>query len=83
MCFLSEVSLEATSHGIQVLGGHGYVKDYGLEQEYRDTRITAIYEGTTGIQGLDLLGRKILGSGGKILEPLAEEIGKISLNPMA
>ena len=78
--FLSEVSLEATSHGIQVLGGHGYVKDYGLEQEYRDTRITAIYEGTTGIQGLDLLGRKILGSGGKILEPLAEEIRTFCTN---
>ncbi|MEL7400725.1 MAG: acyl-CoA dehydrogenase C-terminal domain-containing protein, partial [Pseudomonadota bacterium] len=72
--FLSEVSMEATTHGVQVLGGHGFIKEWGLEQEYRDTRITAIYEGTTGIQGLDLLGRKILASGGKILEPLVQEI---------
>jgi alkylation response protein AidB-like acyl-CoA dehydrogenase len=72
--FLSEASLEVTSHGIQILGGHGFIKDSGLEQEYRDTRITAIYEGTTGIQGLDLLGRKILGSGGKVLEPFIKEI---------
>ena len=72
--FLSEVSMEATTHGVQVLGGHGFIKEWGLEQEYRDTRITAIYEGTTGIQGLDLLGRKILATGGKILEPLVQEI---------
>lgn len=72
--FLSEVSMEATTHGVQVLGGHGFIKEWGLEQEYRDTRITAIYEGTTGIQGLDLLGRKIIATGGKILEPLVEEI---------
>jgi alkylation response protein AidB-like acyl-CoA dehydrogenase len=78
--FLSEVSLEATSYGIQILGGHGFIKESGLEQEYRDTRITAIYEGTTGIQGLDLLGRKILGSGGKILEPFVEEIRNFCTN---
>ena len=72
--FLSEVSMEATTYGVQVLGGHGFIKEWGLEQEYRDTRITAIYEGTTGIQGLDLLGRKILATGGKILEPLVQEI---------
>lgn len=72
--FLSEVSMEATTHGVQVLGGHGFIREWGLEQEYRDTRITAIYEGTTGIQGLDLLGRKIIATGGKILEPLVAEI---------
>ena len=44
--FLSEVSLEATAHGVQVFGGHGFIKEWGQEQEYRDTRITAIYEGT-------------------------------------
>ena len=48
--------------------------EWGLEQEYRDTRITAIYEGTNTIQALDLLGRKILMSGGKILEPFLTEI---------
>jgi alkylation response protein AidB-like acyl-CoA dehydrogenase len=67
--FISEISIECTSLGVQLLGGHGYVQEWGQEQHSRDTRITALYEGTTGIQGLDLLGRKILGSGGTIIEP--------------
>lgn len=67
--FLSEVCQEATSYGVQIFGGHGYVKDNHQEQHLRDARITSIYEGTTGIQGLDLLGRKILASRGKALEP--------------
>lgn len=66
--FLSEVCLEATSYGIQVFGGHGYIKEWGQERHFRDARITAIYEGTSGIQGLDLLGRKILASQGKMLQ---------------
>ncbi len=72
--FLSELSLEATNYGIQVLGGHGFVKEWGMEQEVRDARISQLYEGTTGIQGLDLLGRKILGSRGKVLKPLVKEV---------
>ncbi len=72
--FLTEMSLEVTQHGVQVLGGHGFISEWGLEQDYRDTRITAIYEGTNAIQGLDLLGRKILGSGGAILTPFIAEI---------
>ncbi len=72
--FLTEISLEATSHGVQILGGHGFIKEWGMEQEYRDARITAIYEGTNGIQALDLLGRKILPSGGKILAPFMRRI---------
>ncbi|WP_372783456.1 acyl-CoA dehydrogenase C-terminal domain-containing protein [Litorivivens sp.] len=72
--FLTEVSMEATQNGLQVLGGHGFIREWGLEQEYRDTHITAIYEGTNTIQALDLLGRKILASGGKILEPFVAEI---------
>jgi alkylation response protein AidB-like acyl-CoA dehydrogenase len=67
--FISEVSQEATGYGIQILGGHGFIRESGLEQEYRDTRITTIYEGTTGIQGLDLLGRKILASKGEVMLP--------------
>jgi len=67
--FLSEVSQEATSYGIQILGGHGYITEWGQEQRFRDTRITAIYEGTSGIQGLDLLGRKILASRGEVMTP--------------
>jgi len=70
--FLSELSLEATSNGVQVLGGHGFISEWGQEQHYRDTRITAIYEGTNSIQGLDLLGRKILASDGKVMAPFVE-----------
>jgi alkylation response protein AidB-like acyl-CoA dehydrogenase len=72
--FLTETGIEAANNGIQVLGGHGYINEWGMEQIARDVRITTIYEGTTGIQGLDLLGRKILASGGKLLEPFVAEI---------
>ncbi|MFT4047437.1 MAG: acyl-CoA dehydrogenase C-terminal domain-containing protein [Solimonas sp.] len=58
--FLTEVGLEAANHGIQVFGGHGYIKEHGMEQIARDARIATLYEGTTGIQALDLLGRKVL-----------------------
>lgn len=59
---VSEWATEATDLGLQVMGGHGYVVDSGMEQRVRDARVTRIYEGTTGIQGLDLLGRKVLGA---------------------
>lgn len=72
--FLTEISLEATTYGVQVLGGHGYIREWGLEQEYRDTRITAIYEGTNGIQALDLLGRKILATGGEVMHSFIEQL---------
>ena len=72
--FLSETSLEATNYGIQVLGGHGFIKEWGMEQEVRDARISQLYEGTTGIQGLDLLGRKILGTRGKVMKPLLKQV---------
>jgi alkylation response protein AidB-like acyl-CoA dehydrogenase len=58
---LTELAIECTSHAIQVLGGHGYIREWGIEQLMRDARITTIYEGTTQIQALDLLGRKIMG----------------------
>jgi hypothetical protein len=51
---------EAASLGMQVFGGHGYIREHGMEQIARDTRIATLYEGTTGIQALDLLGRKVL-----------------------
>lgn len=57
---LTELSNECTYHAVQILGGHGYIAEWGLEQFARDARITTIYEGTTQIQALDLLGRKIL-----------------------
>ena len=58
--FLTETGLESASLAIQVHGGHGYIRDNGVEQSYRDGRIATLYEGTTGIQALDLLGRKVL-----------------------
>ena len=57
---LTELSFESVNHAVQVFGGHGYIRETGVEQFVRDARITMIYEGTTQIQGLDLLGRKIL-----------------------
>ncbi len=58
--FMTEAGHEATNLGIQVLGGHGFIGEWGLEQFARDVRITQIYEGTNGIQALDFLGRKVL-----------------------
>jgi alkylation response protein AidB-like acyl-CoA dehydrogenase len=66
--FLTEISLEAAYNGMQVYGGHGYVNEWGMEQIYRDTRVATMYEGTTGIQALDLLGRKILMTQGASLK---------------
>jgi hypothetical protein len=72
--FLTELGLECTSHGVQVFGGHGFIKEWGMEQLMRDTKISCLYEGTTGIQALDLLARKVLGSKGEILKPFGAEI---------
>jgi alkylation response protein AidB-like acyl-CoA dehydrogenase len=62
----SEFALAANDIAIQVHGGYGYTRDFDVEQLYRDNRLNPIHEGTTGIQALDLLGRKILKDGGKI-----------------
>lgn len=72
--FLTELGLECTSHGVQVFGGHGFIKEWGMEQLMRDTKISCLYEGTTGIQALDLLARKILGSKGELIKPFAAEV---------
>ena len=58
--FLTELGQESANHGLQIFGGHGFIKEWGMEQIVRDTRISTLYEGTTGIQALDLLGRKVL-----------------------
>ncbi len=58
--FLTELGYEAANHGVQVYGGHGFIKEWGMEQIIRDTQIAKLYEGTTGVQALDLLGRKVL-----------------------
>lgn len=70
----SEAGIRSISNGLQVLGGYGYVKDFPLEQYFRDIRIMAIYEGTTGIQSQDLLGRKVTMAEGKMLHLLMAEI---------
>ncbi|MDX2418664.1 MAG: acyl-CoA dehydrogenase C-terminal domain-containing protein [Xanthomonadales bacterium] len=72
--FLTEAGFESANHGLQVFGGHGYVREWGLEQVVRDARISTLYEGTTGIQALDLLARKILLQRGKSLKAFSKEI---------
>ena len=66
--FLTETGFEAANHGVQVFGGHGFIAEWGMEQIVRDTRISMLYEGTTGIQALDLLGRKVLMTQGASLK---------------
>ncbi len=72
----SEYGLLAASNGVQVLGGYGFTVDFPLEQLYRDIRITSIYEGTTTIQAMDLVGRKFTAQNGKALMILMEKINK-------
>ena len=70
----SEMGLLSISAGLQCLGGSGYCDDYPLEQYYRDARIHPIHEGTTGIHGLDLLGRKVMMRGGKAYKLYLKEV---------
>lgn len=73
--FLTELAIEATKHGQQIYGGHGYIKEWGMEQIARDARIGTLYEGTTGVQALDLLGRKVLMNGrGKAVRDYTAQI---------
>ncbi len=72
----SEYGLLAASNGVQVLGGYGFTVDFPQQQFLRDIRITSIYEGTTTIQSMDLLGRKITAQNGKALLLLMERINK-------
>ncbi|MBB5187624.1 hypothetical protein HNQ57_001902 [Zhongshania antarctica] len=74
--FCTETSQEVTYLGVQVYGGHGYISDNGMERIARDNRISTVYEGTTGIQSLDLIGRKVLGSGGAVLNNFTKIIHK-------
>lgn len=72
--FLTDLGLECTIHGQQIFGGHGYIREWGQEQLVRDVRITQIYEGTNGIQALDLMGRKVVGSGGAFYRLFSDEV---------
>ena len=72
--FLTDNGWIATSHCMQVFGGHGYITEWGMEQYVRDARINMIYEGTNTIQSLDLLGRKVLADNGKRLKTFGKRI---------
>jgi len=72
----AEFCLEANKLAIQVLGGYGYTRDYPVERHYRDNRLNAIHEGTNGIQGLDLLGRKVTMKNGAAFRVLMGQIQK-------
>ncbi|RMH85253.1 acyl-CoA dehydrogenase [Pseudomonas sp. AOB-7] len=72
--FFTDTGLESCVHGQQVFGGHGYIREWGQEQLVRDVRIAQIYEGTNGIQALDLLGRKVVANGGAALRLFAGEV---------
>ena len=72
--FLTDNGWIATSHCMQVFGGHGYIRDSGMEQYVRDARINMIYEGTNTVQALDLLGRKVLGDNGAKLKKFGKQI---------
>jgi hypothetical protein len=74
--YVTDRAFEVCSHGIQVYGGYGYIKDYPMEQLLRDCRITMIYEGSNGIQAMDLLGRKLGLNKGKPMMDLLGEIQK-------
>ncbi|HLR17165.1 MAG TPA: acyl-CoA dehydrogenase C-terminal domain-containing protein [Alcanivoracaceae bacterium] len=74
--FLTEAGLEAANHGVQIYGGHGFIREWGMEQNVRDARISTLYEGTTGIQALDLLGRKVLQTQGAALRNWTKVIHK-------
>ncbi len=74
--FCTENAQEVTNLGIQIYGGHGYISDNGMEQIVRDGRISTVYEGTTGIQALDLIGRKVFATGGALLRNVTQLVNE-------
>lgn len=72
--FLTETGFESANLGMQIFGGHGYISEWGMEQNVRDSRISMLYEGTTGIQALDLLGRKVLMTQGESLRSFTKVV---------
>jgi alkylation response protein AidB-like acyl-CoA dehydrogenase len=83
--FLTDHGFDAANAGVQVFGGHGYIREWGMEQLVRDARITQIYEGTNGIQALDLVGRKLSTGFGRqarrFFHPVADYIETASGKP--
>jgi len=74
--FSTDVGCEAANLALQIYGGHGYIKDQGIEQLVRDSRIAPIYEGTNGIQALDLVGRKMPMHTGRLLKSFFHVVKK-------
>jgi len=72
--FFTDLGFESTVTGQQVFGGHGYIREWGQEQLVRDARIAQIYEGTNGIQAMDLLARKVAGSSGQLMSCFIDEV---------
>ncbi|WP_370216597.1 acyl-CoA dehydrogenase C-terminal domain-containing protein [Thalassolituus sp.] len=72
--FMTDVALESAVAGQQVFGGHGFIREWGQEQHVRDLRITQIYEGTNGIQALDLMGRKVVGTNGALFKLFEQDV---------
>ncbi|WP_086930403.1 acyl-CoA dehydrogenase C-terminal domain-containing protein [Agarilytica rhodophyticola] len=72
--FMTDMALQTAIHGQQVLGGHGYVREWGQEQHIRDIRITQIYEGTNGIQAMDLMARKTVSTKGEMLHLFIKDV---------
>ena len=75
--FFTDMGQEVASHAVQVYGGHGFIREWGIEQLMRDSRITQLYEGTNGIQALDYIRRKVLGDGGAELSALQAEFSEL------
>jgi butyryl-CoA dehydrogenase len=88
-CF-TDIGFDTANLGVQIFGGHGYIRDHGMEQLVRDARITQIYEGANGIQALDLVGRKLPAHAGRLMrqffhpvsEFIAAKSGDADLGPM-
>jgi hypothetical protein len=67
--YITDLGFEVAVNSQQVYGGHGYIREWGMEQFVRDARIAQIYEGTNGIQAMDLVGRKLAQNGGRAVAP--------------
>ena len=80
--FITDRGMECTLLAQQCFGGHGYIAETGIEQVVRDARISQIYEGTNGIQALDLIGRKVLQDGGRTLGDLIADLRQAELDPV-
>jgi acyl-CoA dehydrogenase len=82
--FSTDIGNEVTSLGVQIHGGMGFIEETGAAQHYRDARITALYEGTNGIQSIDLVTRKLVAQGGAsvfaLLQELSQIVGRVELS---